>query len=297
MSKHLLSGVGVALITPFNEDMTIDFDGLGRLLEHCIDGGVDYFVVNGTTAENPVLTAAEKQQVLNYVIEQNNGRLPVVFGIGGNNTAAVVEELKAFDTAGVCAILSASPYYNKPTQEGIYQHYKALAEASPLPLIVYNVPGRTSSNISAETTLRLAADFENIIAVKEASGNLDQTTQIILGRPAEFAVLSGDDNLTYAMLGLGADGVISVSGQGVPEIFCAMVDSHAAGDPETARDHHLSIYNLTNDLFVEGNPTGIKALLAARGVCGPTVRLPLVEATAGLKATMAEHLDTLFTEE
>lgn len=287
-----LSGVGVALITPFKNDQ-VDFYALEKLLEHCITNGVDYFVVNGTTAENPVLSVEEKQAVLQFVLEKNAGRLPVVFGIGGNHTAALVEELKAFDTKGVAAILSASPYYNKPTQEGIYQHYAALAMATPLPLILYNVPGRTSSNISAETTVRLAQEFEAIIAIKEASGNLDQITQLILNKPAGFQIISGDDNLTFAMLNLGADGVISVSGQGVPEVFCSMVDHALAGDWALAKEEHLSLFNLTNDLFCEGNPAGIKALLEARDICTDEVRLPLVAASNDLKERFKQHLANL----
>lgn len=293
MSDFSPVGVGVALITPFNDDLSVDYDGLAKLIEHCIEGGVDYFVVNGTTAENPTLSTEEKQQILSFVIEKNAGRLPVVFGIGGNNTVALCEELKNFNVEGVSAILSASPYYNKPTQEGIYLHYSALAQASPLPLILYNVPGRTSSNISAQTTVRLAKGFENIIAIKEASGNLDQITEIILHRPEGFAVISGDDNLTYAMMGLGAEGVISVSGQGVPEVFCAMVDAMIDGDVPTALGNHLALYDLTNLLFKEGNPAGIKALLDQRGVCSPYVRLPLAPASKGLHAEISDALTRL----
>ena len=293
MDKMNLSGVGVALVTPFHSDHSIDYKGLGRLLEHCIDGGIDYFVVNGTTAENPTLSLQEKQGVLNFVIEKNAGRLPVVFGIGGNHTQALCEELKSFDVQGVSAILSASPYYNKPTQEGIYQHYKALSEASPLPLILYNVPGRTSSNISAQTTLRLATDFENIVAIKEASGNLDQITHILKGRPEGFYVISGDDNLTFPMLALGADGVISVSGQGVPETFTQVYDQWVAGDTDAALEAHMSLFVLTELLFQEGNPAGIKTVLDLRGICGPDVRLPLVPATVDLRKEIEKELRAL----
>jgi len=286
MNSINLSGVGVALITPFNTDLSVDFTGLANLLEHCIAGGVDYFVVNGTTAENPVLTQAEKQEILAFVIEKNAGRLPIIYGIGGNNTMALVEELQSFDMEGVSAILSASPYYNKPTQEGIYAHYAMLSQSSPLPLILYNVPGRTSSNISAETTVRLAKDFGNIVAIKEASGNLDQITEIILNRPAGFQVISGDDNLTLHMMLLGAEGVISVSGQGVPHPFCKMVDAALEGDFNEASARHKSLYELTNLLFAEGNPAGIKALLELQGICGSTVRLPLVGASKDLRETM-----------
>ena len=295
MNKIDLSGVGVALVTPFQRDdsQSVDYAALERLLEHCISNGVNYFIVNGTTAENPVLTTEEKQQILQFVLKITEGRIPVVFGIGGNNTNALVEELNAFNTEGVSAVLSASPYYNKPSQEGIYQHYAALSAASPLPLIVYNVPGRTSSNISAQTTIRLAKDFGNVVAIKEASGNLDQITEILLERPEGFQVLSGDDNLTFAMMALGAEGVISVSGQGIPEVFCAMVEHMSEGRWIQARAAHLSIYDLTNQLFEEGNPVGIKALLETRGITQASVRLPLVEATDNLKNTLAASLEIL----
>ena len=293
MNRGVPKGVGVALITPFHNDGSIDFNGLERLLEHCINGGVDYFVVNGTTAENPTLSKEERYTVLDFVLEKNANRLPVVFGIGGNNTMAVAQEMSAFNVDGVSALLSASPYYNKPTQEGIYQHYKALSEASSLPIILYNVPGRTSSNISAETTLRLAADFENIVAIKEASGNLDQITELVLGRPEGFKIISGDDNLTFAMLGLGCDGVISVSGQGVPEVFCKVYDEAVQGNWSASKEAHLSLFNLTNLLFAEGNPAGIKAVLEIREICGDHVRLPLVPATSRLKASIKAELDRL----
>jgi 4-hydroxy-tetrahydrodipicolinate synthase len=250
-------------------------------------------VVNGTTAENPTLSKEERYAVLDFVLEKNANRLPVIFGIGGNNTIAVAQEMSSFNVDGVSALLSASPYYNKPTQEGIYQHYKALSEASSLPIILYNVPGRTSSNISAETTLRLAADFENVVAIKEASGNLDQITELILGRPEGFKIISGDDNLTFAMLGLGCDGVISVSGQGVPEVFCKVYDEAVQGNWSASKDAHLSLFNLTNLLFAEGNPAGIKAVLEIRRICSDHVRLPLVPATSRLKASIKAELDRL----
>jgi len=293
MNRGVPKGVGVALITPFHNDGSIDFNGLERLLEHCIKGGVDYFVVNGTTAENPTLSKKERYAVLDFVLEKNANRLPVIFGIGGNNTMAVAQEISAFNVEGVSALLSASPYYNKPTQEGIFQHYKALSEASSLPIILYNVPGRTSSNISAETTLRLAADCENIVAIKEASGNLDQITELVLGRPEDFKVISGDDNLTFTMLGLGCDGVISVSGQGVPEVFCKVYDEAVQGNWSASKEAHLSLFNLTNLLFAEGNPAGIKAVLEIRRICSDTVRLPLVEASGRLKKALKSELEGL----
>ena len=293
MTKGVPNGVGVALITPFKADNSIDYSGLERLLEHCISGGVDYFVVNGTTAENPTLTKEERYDVLDFVLTKNADRLPVVFGVGGNNTLSVAQEMADFNRAGVSAFLSASPYYNKPTQEGIYEHYRALSIASSLPVILYNVPGRTSSNISAATTIRLATDFENIVAIKEASGNLDQITELVLVRPKGFKIISGDDNLTFAMLGLGCEGVISVSGQGVPEVFCKIYDEAAAGNWPSSKEAHLSLFNLTNLLFAEGNPAGIKATLQLRGICSDHVRLPLVPATEGLKSAIQSELDRI----
>lgn len=288
-----LTGVGVALVTPFHHDRSVDYEGLQKLVEHCINNGVDYLVVNGTTSENPTLTTEEKLLILQTVISNVQDRVPVIYGVGGNSTQALVEEISNFDVQGVAAILSASPYYNKPTQEGIYQHYAALSQCSVLPIILYNVPSRTSSNISAETTVRLAKDFGNIVAIKEASGNLDQITEILINRPDGFQVISGDDNLTLHMMLLGAEGVISVSGQGVPEIFCKLVDAALEGDFYSAREAHLALFDLTNLLFAEGNPAGIKALLKLRGLCGDTVRLPLVSASANLTEQLQTALSGL----
>ena len=288
-----LTGVGVALVTPFHHDRSVDYEGLQKLVEHCINNGVDYLVVNGTTSENPTLTTEEKLLILQTVISKAQDRVPVIYGVGGNSTQALVEEISNFDVQGVAAILSASPYYNKPTQEGIYQHYAALSQCSVLPIILYNVPGRTSSNISAETTVRLAKDFGNIVAIKEASGNLDQITEILINRPDGFQVISGDDNLTLHMMLLGAEGVISVSGQGVPEIFCKLVDAALEGDFYSAREAHLALFDLTNLLFAEGNPAGIKALLKLRGLCGDTVRLPLVSASANFTEQLQTALSGL----
>lgn len=288
-----LTGVGVALITPFHDNRSVDYEGLKKLVEHCINNGVDYLVVNGTTAENPTLTAEEKSLILQTVIAHTQDRVPVIYGIGGNNTQALMDEISNFNVEGVSAILSASPYYNKPTQEGIYQHYAALSQCSALPIILYNVPGRTSSNVSAETTVRLAKDFGNIVAIKEASGNLDQITEILMNRPDGFQVISGDDNLTLHMMLLGGEGVISVSGQGVPEVFCKMVDAALDGDFYTAREAHLALFELTNLLFAEGNPAGIKSLLDLRGICGDAVRLPLIPASSELRNQLAAELTQL----
>tara|TARA_B100001115_G_C15840044_1_gene420910 strand:+ start:439 stop:1335 length:897 start_codon:yes stop_codon:yes gene_type:complete len=268
-------GTGVALVTPFQANLEIDFSALDKLVNHCIEGGVEYLVVMGTTGENPVLSKQEKRQVLDAVIKSNGQRVPVVYGVGGNHTAALVEELKSFDFTGVSAILSVSPYYNKPTQEGIYQHYKTLSENSPLPIILYNVPGRTGSNMSADTTLRLARDFDNIIAIKEASGDLNQVMKIINERPEGFKVISGDDNLTLPMIALGGDGVISVSGQAFPKVFTDMVRKALAGDITTARPGHYQLYDITNMLFAEGNPGGVKHTLKLQGIMEAYMRQPL----------------------
>ncbi|MGB0176643.1 MAG: 4-hydroxy-tetrahydrodipicolinate synthase [Owenweeksia sp.] len=284
-------GVGVALITPFDKDESIDFEGLKKLVDHCINGGVDYLVVMGTTAENPVLNRQEKQQVLDHVIKVNDGRKPVVYGIGGNDTKGLVQTIKDTDFKGIDAILSVSPYYNKPTQEGIYQHYKTLSTNSPVPIILYNVPGRTSSNVSAETTLRLAHDFENIIAVKEASGNLEQVMKIINERPEGFLVISGDDNLTLPMISCGGDGVISVSGQGFPEVFSAMVHDALVDKMDNARKEHYKLFEVTKMLFEEGNPGGIKAALEHLGVCGSTMRQPLWKISDDLRKRIVSEIE------
>lgn len=283
-------GTGVALVTPFDKDLKIDFTALERLVGHCIDGGVDYLVVMGTTGENPVLSKDEKRAVLDAVLDASGGRVPVVYGVGGNNTQALVSELQSFDFGGVSAILSVSPYYNKPTQEGIYQHYKTLSAHSPLPIILYNVPGRTGSNMLAETTLRLAHDFDNIIAIKEASGNLDQVMKIINDRPEGFLVISGDDNLTLPMIALGGDGVISVSGQGFPKVFTEMVNQALAGNIDAARPLHYQLYEITNMLFAEGNPGGIKHSLELQGIMEAYMRQPLWPISDALKAKLEAEM-------
>lgn len=284
-------GTGVALVTPFDKNLQVDYNALERLISHSIEGGVEFLVVMGTTGENPTLSGEEKNQVLKAVIEANMGRVPVVYGVGGNNTQACVEELQSRDFSGVDAILSVSPYYNKPTQEGIYQHYKLLSENSPLPIILYNVPGRTGSNMSATTTLRLAHDFENIIAVKEASGDLDQVMKIINDRPEGFLVLSGDDNLTLPMLALGGDGVISVSGQAFPAVFTEMVRLGLAGNIEAARPLHYRLYEITNMLFAEGNPGGVKETLELQNIMEAHVRQPLWPVSAELRQALEAEMN------
>ncbi len=285
-----LKGSGVALVTPFSEKGEVDYPALSRLVKHCTEGGINYLVVMGTTAENPVLTTAEKAKVLAHVKEVNAGKLPIVYGIGGNNTAGLIREFSETELDGVSAILSASPYYNKPTQEGIYQHYKALAEASPLPLILYNVPGRTASNLSAATTLRLARDFDRIVGIKEASGDLEQVMTILDRRPEGFLVISGDDNLTLPMIACGGDGVISVSGQAFPRVFTQMVNSALAGDVATARKAHYRLFEVTKMLFAEGNPGGVKVALAAQHICGEGLRLPLWKVSEALREQIRQEI-------
>ncbi|AZI25892.1 4-hydroxy-tetrahydrodipicolinate synthase [Pedobacter sp. G11] len=286
-------GTGVALVTPFNTDGSVDYNGLKNLINHLVEGGIDYLVSLGTTGETATMTKEEKKKVWAYTAEVNDNRLPLVAGIGGNNTLAVAEEIKSFDTNGYSAILSVSPYYNKPTQEGIYQHYKYLAEVSPLDLMLYNVPGRTMTNMSPETTCRLAHDFKNIIATKEASGSFDQFNQIMRDKPEDFLLISGDDPVTLPMMALGASGIISVIGNALPKQFSDMVRLCMAGDFKGATPAHLSLVEFTRLAFVEGNPAGIKAALKQLGICGDTVRLPLVKASSSLEQAIALELEKL----
>lgn len=269
-------GTGVALVTPFNADGSVDFKGLENLINHIINGGVDYLVSLGTTGETATLNADEKKAIWQFTAEINQGRVPLVAGIGGNNTREVCNHLKHFEHSAYDAILSVSPYYNKPAQEGIYQHYKAVAEASPLPVILYNVPGRTGSNVTAETTLRLAHDCKNIIAVKEASANFDQFNRIIKDKPEDFLFISGDDPITLPMIALGAVGVISVVGNALPAIFSTMVRMCLSGNFIEAQPLHYSMTEITSHFFAEGNPGGVKAALKLLDICGDTLRLPLV---------------------
>ena len=274
-----IKGTGVALITPFNEDFSIDYASLKKLINHQIDGAIDYLVVMGTTGESVVLNKSEKREVVDFCKKINAGRLPIILGLGSNDTFALVEEIKSTEFDGIDAVLSVSPYYNKPTQEGIYLHYKMIAEVCPLPIILYNVPGRTASNISSETTLRLANDFENIVAVKEASGDLQQIAEIIEKRPANFLVLSGDDGLTSKMIEMGGDGVIAVIGQSHPKDFSAMVRAGLKGDIEKANQLHEKLNPIYEPLYIDGNPAGIKATLNIMGICKNILRPPLVGVT------------------
>jgi len=278
-----LFGTGVALVTPFNEDKSVDFEGLKRLVKFQIDNGVNYLVVLGTTGEPATLTSEEKEQVKAVIIEANNGRLPLVIGIGGNNTMAVVNEVRTADLSAFSAILSVSPYYNKPTQEGIYQHFKAISEASPLPIIVYNVPGRTAKNVEAKTIIRLAQDFKNIVAVKEAAGDIVQAMRLIQHKPKDFMVISGDDMIALPIVLAGGAGVISVIGQGLPKDFSEMIQQGLKGNVENANTLHYKVMDCIDLIFEEGNPAGIKALLKSLDICSENVRLPLVNASDDLR--------------
>ena len=268
--------MGVALVTPFKADMSVDYDALRKLVEYQVSSGADFLAVLCTTAETPTLTAEERAQVRRLVIEQVRGRVPIVLGCGGNNTMAIVNELKTGDWKGVDAILSVVPYYNKPSQEGLYQHFMAIANASPVPVILYNVPGRVGVNMTAATTLRLANDNPNIIAIKEASGNFDQIDDIIKNKPASFTVISGDDGITFPLITLGAEGVISVIGNAFPREFARMVRLALQGDYQNALTIHHRFKELFSLLFVDGNPAGVKAMLNAMGYCENVLRLPLV---------------------
>ena len=269
-------GTGVAMVTPFDADGQVDYQALKNLIDHLIDGGVEYLVSLGTTGESVTLSKEEKKKIFAFTAEVNAGRAGLIAGIGGNNTYEVVQQVKEFDTTGYNAILSASPNYNKPTQEGIYQHYKAIAENSPLPVILYNVPSRTGSNINADTVVRLANDFKNIIGIKEAAGNFDQINQIMRDKPEGFLVISGDDPVTLPMIALGAVGVISVVGNALPRQTTDMVRLCLAGDFKAAQKIHSQLIDFTRLMFVEGSPAGVKAALKHLGICGDTLRLPLV---------------------
>lgn len=273
----------MALVTPFKADGSVDFEGLRTLINYLIDGKVEYLVSLGTTGEASTLNKDEKKKIWEFTAEVNNGRLPLVAGIGGNDTASIVQSIKDFNNVGYDAILSASPYYNKPTQEGIYQHYKAISEASDLPILLYNVPGRTGSNISADTTCRLADEFNNVIAIKEASGNFDQFNQIMRDKPKDFLLISGDDPVALPMISLGAVGVISVIGNALPVQLSDMIRLCLLGDYAAALPMHLKLIEFTRLVFAEGNPAGVKAALKHFEVCDDNLRLPLVKVSSGLR--------------
>ena len=277
-------GTGVALITPFKSDLTVDHKALADIVNFNIDNGTDYLVISGTTGESVTITKKEKKDIINTIHKANGSRVPMVLGIGGNNTAEVIEEINTTDLSYIDAILSVSPYYSKPTQEGVYQHFKAIAETSPVPIILYNVPGRTSSNMLPATTLRLANDFKNIIAVKEASNNVAQYLQLIKNKPKDFLIISGDDDLALGVVLAGGAGVISVIGQAFPKQFSKMIKLGLEGKAKEAYDIHYKLMDVTSAIFEENNPAGIKGVLAELKKCKSAVRLPLVEASEPLKA-------------
>lgn len=284
-----LKGVGVALVTPFNEDLSVDFDSLTRLVEYNIENGTNYLVVLGTTAEAATLSAAEKQEVIKHVIKINNKRLPLVLGIGGNNTLEVKKQIEEADLTDFNAVLSVSPYYNKPNQEGLYQHYKMLASTGKQ-IIIYNVPGRTGQNIEASTTLRLANEFPNLFMIKEAAPNILQYFDILRKKPANFSLVSGDDEYTLPVTLAGGDGVISVIGQGYPKEFSTMVQLAFEGKVKEAYEIHNKLVEITRLIFAEGNPCGIKTVLAEKGIIKNYLRLPLVTASEGLQAKIKAEM-------
>jgi 4-hydroxy-tetrahydrodipicolinate synthase len=293
MRTNPFSGTGIALVTPFQSNGDLDQPALVRLVNHCIAGGVEFLVALGTTGETATLTSEEKNRVLQTVAEATNGRVPLVVGVGGNNTRAVCDALQSGMPEGYSGVLSVSPYYNKPTQEGIYQHYKAVCGSTDAPVILYNVPGRTGSNVLAETTLRVAHDCPNAVAMKEASGNLEQAMALVQGAPDGFEVLSGDDNLTLPLIASGATGVISVSGQAYPGLFSQMVRDARSGHLDRARTAHYALFRFTQLLFAEGNPGGIKAALAQLEVMENQLRLPLVPVSSSLQGELCKAMAEL----
>lgn len=279
MKRHKLSGVGAAMVTPFKSDFSCDWEALGRMIDYVIDGGTDYVVALGSTAETPTLSHEERNDVLAFIKERVAGRTPIVVGAGGNDTVRLIEQIGKMDLEDVDALLSVTPYYNKPSQEGLYRHFKAVAESSPLPIILYNVPGRTGVNMTAETTCRLAADVENIIGIKEASGKIDQIAQIIKNRPKGFLVLSGDDGMTVDVMRKGGDGVISVAVDAFPKRFSHVVYLASQGLFDRAEEAYAPLHEAVCALFEQGNPTGVKAALKILGQIDNVLRLPLVPAT------------------
>lgn len=287
------TGTGVALITPFKADLSIDFDALKKLVEHNIANGTEYLVISGTTGESVTVSIDEKNELVKFIAKVNNGRLPLVLGIGGNNTKAIINEITTSDISAIDAILSVSPYYSKPTQEGIYEHFKAISKASPKPIILYNVPGRTASNMLPQTIVRLANDFDNIIAVKEAAGKMSQYLELLRIKPKDFHVISGDDDLALSVTLAGGSGVISVIGQAISKDFTDMIRLGLAKQPEKAYAIQYSLMPIINLIFSENNPSGIKAVLKALKISESYVRLPLVEATEALKKNIKEALEIL----
>ncbi len=293
MATNIFKGLGIALVTPFKTDGSIDYAALKRLIEYQTDNGADFLCILGTTSESPCLDQEERAEIKRFVVEVNQGRLPVLMGCGGNNTKAVVKELQSFDLRGVDGILSVCPYYNKPSQEGLYRHFKMIADNCPLPVVLYNVPGRTGINLKSETTIRLANDCRNIVAVKEAGGSLEQVDEIIKNKPAHFDVLSGDDALTFPMIASGAAGVISVIGNALPREFSRMIRLEFNGEYEPARKIHHRFTELYSLLFVDGNPAGVKALLHEMGFIENELRLPLVPTRVATVQKMAAILQEM----
>ena len=283
-------GTGVALVTPFKEDLSVDYEALKKLVNYNIENGIDYLVINGTTGESGTITEEEKQEIINVIVQTNNKRLPLVLGVGGSNTALVVEELKTRNFSGIDGILSVAPYYSKPTQEGFYQHFKAIATATDLPIILYNVPGRTAKNMDPETTLRLAKDFKNIIGVKEAGNNTQQYYALLKDKPADFSVISGDDDLALGVVLAGGSGVISVIGQAFPKQFSAMIRHGLSGNNNEGYAIHYKMMDIVNLIFEENNPAGIKSVLQELDICRNDVRLPLVKASSALSANISQFV-------
>lgn len=293
MVYNIFRGLGIALVTPFKQDMSVDYDALLRLVDYQLQNGADFFCILATTGETPTLTAEERQRIKDLVVEKVQARVPILMGCGGNYTRAVMDELQNGDFKGIDGILSVCPYYNKPSQEGLYQHFKAIASATPLPVVLYNVPGRTGVNLKAETTVRLARDCENVVAIKEASGNLEQVDEIIKNKPADFDVISGDDALTFPMVSCGAVGVISVIGNALPKEFSKMIRLQMRGEYDPARKIHHRFTDLFSLLFVDGNPAGVKAMLHEMGFIENVLRLPLVPTRISTKQRMSELLREL----
>ncbi|HZH87561.1 MAG TPA: 4-hydroxy-tetrahydrodipicolinate synthase [Chitinophagaceae bacterium] len=288
-----LQGLGVALVTPFNEELSVDESALTRVVNHVIDGGADFLVVLGTTSEAPTMSMEEKKLVLKTVVETNDGKLPIVLGLGGNNTQELLADIESYDLKGVDAFLSVVPYYNKPTQEGLAAHFSALSKASPLPIILYNVPGRTVTNMLPHTTVNLGKEHKNIIGIKEASGNIAQGMKIVQNAPADFLILSGDDDLVMPQVAAGFHGVISVVGNAYPKLFKDMITAIKAGDLEKGKAIHYQLLTLIDMLFEEGNPAGVKAVLTEMGIAQSFVRLPLLPASSGLKNRLKEEMATI----
>ncbi len=294
MSKKLnLKGTGVAIATPFRKDKSIDFKSFGKLIEHVISNGIDYIVTLGTTGEASTLTTDEKNAVVSYMVEQVDKRIPVIAGLGGNSTQDVVSRLRKFEFEGVDAILSVAPYYNKPSQRGLFEHYQLISDESPVPVILYNVPSRTSSNIAAETVLKLACECKNIIAIKEASGNFDQVMHILRDKPDDFTVLSGDDLLALPLISLGAEGVISVIANAMPKQYAGLITAALKGDYKTAQQMQFRLLELINTLFVEGSPAGVKAALTELGLIQNYLRLPLVPVSSQTQKKIAQLMSEI----